>query len=168
MGVRTGRRFARFAASSLVSAAVDQAMAFVLFGSLEALMGDDSYLRVLIATLVARVCAVTLNYLINQRFVFVGEPRSGVVAGSDERGDAGSGGVAGEDSVEGVALRSRKESLPRFLALASAIMLLSSICVYAAHVYLDVDESAAKLVVDFLLFFVNYAIQRSWVFVRPV
>lgn len=159
MKCRACHRFARFVASSLVSTAVDQTMAFVLFQSLETLMGDVSYPRVLLATFIARVSAITLNYLINLRFVFVEDPCL--------REGEGAGGATAEVTAGGTALRDQRESLPRFLVLASTIMLLSSIGVYAAHVYMGVDESMAKLVVDFLLFFVNYTVQRTWVFVRP-
>lgn len=55
-------------------------------------------------------------------------------------------------------------TLPRFLMLAAFIMLCSTTGVYLAHTRLGADERIAKLVVDFCLFFVNFTVQRLWVF----
>lgn len=55
-------------------------------------------------------------------------------------------------------------TLPKFLVLAALIMLASTTGVYLAHTCLGADERVAKLVVDFCLFFVNFTVQRLWVF----
>lgn len=57
-----------------------------------------------------------------------------------------------------------RRTLPRFLILAVFIMLCSTTGVYLAHTRLGADERIAKLVVDFCLFFVNFGVQRVWVF----
>lgn len=171
-------RFLRFAASSLISTAVDQGLAFVLFHCLDGALFGADYLRIFIATLVARACSVTVNYVINQKRVFAeGAGRSSVVpaaALSAEDADEAAG-IDFDDIIEGpddavrnraVEVRPMRESLPRFLLLAVAMLLLSSVGVFAAHVALGVNESVAKLAVDFLLFFVNYYAQRAWVFAR--
>jgi hypothetical protein len=48
--------------------------------------------------------------------------------------------------------------------LAACVALLSSVGVYLCRTYLAADERLAKLVVDFCLFFLNYNVQRTWVF----
>lgn len=55
-------------------------------------------------------------------------------------------------------------SLPRFLALAALILALSSLGVWLLHTRLGANESAAKLCVDLALFFLNFSVQRRWVF----
>lgn len=167
-------RFLRFAASSLISTAVDQGLAFVLFHCLDGALFGADYLRIFIATLVARACSVTVNYVINQKRVFAeGAGRSSAALSAEDADEAA--GIDFDDIIEGpddavrnraVEVRPMRESLPRFLLLAVAMLLLSSVGVFAAHVALGVNESVAKLAVDFLLFFVNYYAQRAWVFAR--
>lgn len=130
--------FFRFAASSLSCTAVDQVLAWVLFSALRKPMHDVDFLRILVSSVIARCVSLTLNYMLNRRLVFV----------PDEDGK-----------------RPRKrESFPRFLALAAVILGLSTLGVFWAHTLLGVEEWQAKLVVDFLLFFLNYYVQRKWVF----
>lgn len=55
-------------------------------------------------------------------------------------------------------------SLPRFLLLAALVLGLSSLGVWLLHTRLGANESVAKICVDLALFFLNYNVQRRWVF----
>lgn len=184
-----GERFTRFVGSSLISTALDQVLAFLLFGWLRGVFVSADFLRIFMATLVARVCSVALNYAINMKRVFnddkadhakIEEAHAAQLAGSDEVEDVeldedDEAGIDFDDIVEGpddevrlgqVEVRPMRESLPRFIALAAFVLFLSSVGVYIGHVILGFNESASKIVCDMLLFFVNYYFQRTWVFAR--
>ena len=184
-----GERFTRFVGSSLISTALDQILAFLLFGWLRGVFVSSDFLRIFTATLVARVCSVALNYAINMKRVFnddkadhakIEEAHAAQLAGADEVEDVeldedDEAGIDFDDSVEGpddevrlgqVEVRPMRESLPRFIALAAFVLFLSSVGVYIGHVILGFNESASKIVCDMLLFFVNYYFQRTWVFAR--
>lgn len=126
------KRFVKFSLSSLSATVIDQGVAWTLFEVLRLPMAGYDFRRILVSTLVARVCSVVFNFTVNQRRVF---------AGHDWR-----------------------QTLPRFVVLAVFIMLCSTSGVYLVHTFLHADEKPAKLVVDFALFFVNFTVQRHWVF----
>lgn len=184
-----GERFTRFVGSSLISTALDQILAFLLFGWLRGVFVSSDFLRIFTETLVARVCSVALNYAINMKRVFnddkadhakIEEAHAAQLAGADEVEDVeldedDEAGIDFDDIVEGpddevrlgqVEVRPMRESLPRFIALAAFVLFLSSVGVYIGHVILGFNESASKIVCDMLLFFVNYYFQRTWVFAR--
>ena len=184
-----GERFTRFVGSSLISTALDQILAFLLFGWLRGVFVSSDFLRSFTATLVARVCSVALNYAINMKRVFnddkadhakIEEAHAAQLAGADEVEDVeldedDEAGIDFDDIGEGpddegrlgqVEGRPMRESLPRFIALAAFVLFLSSVGVYIGHVILGFNESASKIVCDMQLFFVNYYIQRTWVFAR--
>lgn len=184
-----GERFTRFVGSSLISTALDQILAFLLFGWLRGVFVSSDFLRIFTATLVVRVCSVALNYAINMKRVFnddkadhakIEEAHAAQLAGADEVEDVeldedDEAGIDFDDIVEGpddevrlgqVEVRPMRESLPRFIALAAFVLFLSSVGVYIGHVILGFNESASKIVCDMLLFFVNYYFQRTWVFAR--
>ena len=184
-----GERFTRFVGSSLISTALDQILAFLLFGWLRGVFVSSDFLRIFTATLVARVCSVALNYAINMKRVFnddkadhakIEEAHAAQLAGADEVEDVeldedDEAGIDFDDIVEGpddevrlgqVEVRPMRESLPRCIALAAFVLFLSSVGVYIGHVILGFNESASKIVCDMLLFFVNYYFQRTWVFAR--
>lgn len=184
-----GERFTRFVGSSLISTALDQILAFLLFGWLRGVFVSSDFLRIFTATLVARVCSVALNYAINMKRVFnddkadhakIEEAHAAQLAGADEVEDVeldedDEAGIDFDDIVEGpddevrlgqVEVRPMRESLPRFIALAAFVLFLSSVGVYIGHVILGFNESASKIVCDMLLFFVNYYFQRTWAFAR--
>ncbi|MDD6565452.1 MAG: hypothetical protein PUF11_01515 [Parafannyhessea umbonata] len=184
-----GERFTRFVGSSLISTALDQILAFLLFGWLRGVFVSSDFLRIFTATLVARVCSVALNYAINMKRVFnddkadhakIEEAHAAQLAGADEVEDVeldedDEAGIDFDDIMEGpddevrlgqVEVRPMRESLPRFIALAAFVLFLSSVGVYIGHVILGFNESASKIVCDMLLFFVNYYFQRTWVFAR--
>ena len=184
-----GERFTRFVGSSLISTALDQILAFLLFGWLRGVFVSSDFLRIFTATLVARVCSVALNYAINMKRVVnddkadhaqIEEAHAAQLAGADEVEDVeldedDEAGIDFDDIVEGpddevrlgqVEVRPMRESLPRFIALAAFVLFLSSVGVYIGHVILGFNESASKIVCDMLLFFVNYYFQRTWVCAR--
>ncbi|MDO4538435.1 MAG: GtrA family protein [Coriobacteriales bacterium] len=132
-------RFAHFAASSLLCTGVDQLTAWMLFSTLRPGMGDADLLRIMTASVIARVISLSLNYVINH-WLFA-------------------------HNAENVSdVRSHSKSLPRFIVLSVCILTLSCLGVWWAHTTLGAPEWQAKPVVDFLLFFVNYNLQRTWVF----
>ena len=131
--------FLRFAASSLACTTVDQLLAWLLFRVLRGPFAGAGFARILVSTIIARIASLTLNYVLNRRLVFSPQNEQG--------------------------RRPRKrESLPKFVALAAVILTLSSIGVFYAHETFGIEEWQAKLVVDFLLFFLNYYGQQKWVF----
>jgi putative flippase GtrA len=57
-----------------------------------------------------------------------------------------------------------KDAFPRYIILCVAIITASSLGVSLLHDAIGLDNSLAKPIVDGLLFFINYRIQRTWVF----
>lgn len=182
-------RFTKFVGSSLISTLVDQVMAFLLFGWLRPVFVNSDFLRIFSATLIARVCSVTVNYIINMKRVFTDDrPDHAKIEEAHEEqlkaepevedidiDEDDEAGIDFDDIVEGpddevrlgqVEVRPMRESLPRFIALAAFVLFLSSVGVYIGHTILGYNESLSKIVCDFLLFFVNYYFQRTWVFAR--
>ena len=89
---------------------------------------------ILLATVIARVCSATLNFILNKNMVFH--------------------------------IRKSKGAVWRYIVLCIAVMLVSGITVSALHALLGINSSVIKLVVDLILFVVNYRIQRNWVFAQ--
>ena len=134
------KRFMRFAGSSLICTAVDQVLAGLLFVLLRNPLRGLGFVRIMVASVIARVFSQTLNYVLNHHLVFAGGTK--------------------EDQQR----PSRRESIPRFFAVAATVLLLSTVGVYLLHTYLGFQESIAKLVMDAGLFFLNYYLQQNWVF----
>ena len=132
-------RFMRFAGSSLLCPLFDQLLAGLLFVLLREPLRNTGFLRILIASVIARCFSQTLNYLLNHHLVFSG-------------------------AEEADARPSRRESIPRFLAVATFVLGLSTIGVYLLNTFANLQESLAKILMDSLLFFVNYYLQHNWVF----
>ena len=140
-----GQRFVRFAGASALCSSLDQLVAWILFAVLKEPMAGLGFLRILIATVIARCISLTLNYALNRRLVFtldVDDPEWQRAA--------------------------RRESLPRFVALSVGILTLSTLGVYLLNSFFGVKEWLAKIVVDLTLFFLNYNVQRKWVFRNEV
>lgn len=140
------RRFVRFAGSSLICTVLDQVIAGILFLALRRPLHDAGFLRILVSNVIARIFSQTLNYALNHRIVFA--PKKG--------------------SVHENRHPSRRESLPRFFAVASLILALSTMGVYFLHTFFGIQESVAKMLMDTLLFFLNYLLQQRWVFRKGV
>ncbi len=87
-----------------------------------------------VSTVIARVASATSNYLMNYYFVFKSSEKKSVSAG-------------------------------KYVALAVAQMGASAMLVTAAiFVFAGVNEAVLKMVVDTVLFFVSYRIQKRFVF----
>lgn len=69
--------FFRFISSSVASSVVDLGIAWFLIDFLRPLMGDQHYLRILLATVIARVISIVVNYVLNRYFVFRKEDSRG-------------------------------------------------------------------------------------------
>ena len=57
-----------------------------------------------------------------------------------------------------------KGAVWRYIILCVAVMLVSGVVVSAFHDLLNINSSFIKIVVDLILFVINYRIQRNWVF----
>ena len=134
--------FFRFMSASVICMLVD-VLLFTLLKHVEFLTDlelNTPWLRalsrsvepVLLATVIARVCSATLNFLLNKNMVF--------------------------------RIKESKGAAARYFALCAAVMLASGVAVSALHALTGVNSTVIKLFVDFLLFFVNYRVQRAWVF----
>ncbi|MBP3893527.1 MAG: GtrA family protein [Atopobiaceae bacterium] len=138
-------RFLRFMSASASCSVLDQLLAGVLFSLLRNAFPDTNFLRILIANVTARVFSLSLNYTLNRRLVF---------------------SLDVEDAEW--QRNSRRESLPRFIALSAGILALSTLGVFVAHALFGVAEWKAKIAIDIALFFLNYNVQRKWVFRNEV
>lgn len=135
------QQFLRFMAASASCSTLDQLLAWLLFSALRRPLAQMGFVRILVSNVLARCVSLSLNYALNHRLVFsldVDDPE--------------------------YQRNARRESLPRFLALSAAVLALSTLGVYLAHTFLGVAEWKAKIVIDIALFFLNYNVQRVWVF----
>lgn len=64
-------------------------------------------------------------------------------------------------------IESRKGALMRYAVLVAFVMVLSAVMVASLSSWLGIDKTLVKMVVDSLLFFINYRVQRTWVFSNP-
>lgn len=127
----------KFTASSFVCSLID----IVVFTLVNILTGgvfvDNEPLRIFVATVSARVISSLTNYLLNRKAVF----RSG---------------------------KSTGRTLVRYYTLAAVQMAVSFLLVNGLIALFKVPEnllqSLIKIVVDTLLFFASYGIQRDWVY----
>ena len=138
-------RFLRFMAASASCSTLDQLLAWALFTLLREPMAGAGFLRIMASNVTARCVSLTLNYILNHRLVFTMD-----VDDPEWQRSA------------------RRESLPRFIALSAGVLALSTLGVYLAHTFLGAPEWQAKIVVDVALFFLNYNVQRKWVFRNEV
>lgn len=138
-------RFLRFMAASASCSTLDQLLAWALFTLLRRPMAGMGFLRILVSNVAARCVSLTLNYTLNHRLVF----------------------TVDVDDPEWQR-SARRESLSRFIVLSAVVLALSTLGVYLAHTFLGVEEWQAKIVVDVALFFLNYNVQRKWVFRNEV
>ena len=60
-----------------------------------------------------------------------------------------------------------KGAFLRYALLVIVVLFTSATLVNALNVYLSLDRTVAKIIVDSLLFFVNYRVQKAWVFSKP-
>ncbi len=134
--------FFKFMSTSIICMLVDVALFSLLkhWGFLAELELNTPWLRalsrsvepVLLATVIARVCSATLNFLLNKNMVFK--------------------------------IKECRGAVWRYIVLCASVMLVSGTIVSALHALTGINSTVIKLFVDFLLFFVNYRVQRAWVF----
>ncbi len=62
--------FFRFISSSITSAVVDLGVAWLLLDFLRPILGQQDFLRILLATVTARIISIMVNYMLNRHFVF--------------------------------------------------------------------------------------------------
>lgn len=128
--------FLRFSVSSLIGAAVDLIVAWVLLDLLRPFFSHtEPYQRILVASLLARIFSITVNYWLNRSFVFEKHTNS-------------------------------KRSLIRYLLLCVLIILLSATGVFVLSTMFGLNEKVSKPICDILLFLLSYKIQQRWVFTK--
>lgn len=62
--------FVKFIFSSVSSSVVDLGIAWLLIDALRPMLGEQHFLRILLATVIARVISIGVNYLLNKHLVF--------------------------------------------------------------------------------------------------
>lgn len=130
-------KFARFAAASVLSFALDIGLFSLLFYRA---FPADAPARLLLSVALARAVSLLFNYSANRYFVF-----------GDARADRAFDGKA----------------FAAYLLLAAALMAASWALMALGHALLPAASVAVlKAVVDFFLFLASYAVQRTFVF-RP-
>lgn len=147
-GVRVYGRFIRFLLASVGGFVVDILLFSLLTAALPAFSlegggvfpvfmtgnvpGDIDSARIMLATIIARICSGAVNFLLNKHIAFK----------SDEK-----------TSAEAV----------RYFVLFVCQMLVSGICTAIITKVLKI-AAFAKIIVDVVLFFISFRIQRAWVF----
>lgn len=126
----------KFMLSSLICSLIDIGLFTALNLLLIPLFGSENA-RLLTATAAARVVSSATNYLVNKKRVF--------------RSDS-----------------SVKHSAPRYYILCAAQMVVSFLCVRGLSALFGTEQSVLqsvlKIIVDTVLFFVSFGIQRDWVY----
>ena len=61
-------------------------------------------------------------------------------------------------------IKKSRGAVGRYIVLCVGVMIVSGVCVSVLHALTGVNSTVIKMVVDFLLFFVNYRVQKAWVF----
>lgn len=127
----------KYAASSLICSLIDVGL-FTLINLLTIpLFGENEALRIFVATAVARIVSSLTNYFVNQRGVFQSK-------------------------------QSVKKSIVRYYILAAAQLMVSFLLVNGLTILFGAQSSGwqtlIKAVIDTILFFFSFAIQRDWVY----
>ncbi len=127
----------KYAASSLICSLIDIGL-FTLINLLAIpVFGENETFRVFTATAVARIISSLTNYFANQRGVFQSK-------------------------------QSVKKSIVRYYILAAGQLLVSFLLVNGLSMLFGAQssgwQSLIKVVIDTILFFFSFAIQRDWVY----
>ena len=130
----------KFSASSFLSFLVD----YIVFVCIVALFGPTVSM-VLFANVFARITSAVFNYSINRNFVF---------AGYDS------------DKTSKKAEENRKSSAIKYAALAVSILLVNSMILYGLTAFTGLDPAILKVLVEVLMFFVSFTVQRKFVFAK--
>lgn len=127
----------RFMLSSALCSLIDIGLFTVINLLTVPLFGENEALRLFTATAGARVVSSMVNFLVNKHRVF----RSG---------------------------KSTAQSAVRYYILCAAQLTLSALCVRGLSLLLgagaDLWQTVIKAVVDTVLFFISFGIQRDWVY----
>ena len=95
--------------------------------------GTTLDLNTLVCAIVARICSATVNFKLNQSFVFHLKKSSGAAW--------------------------------RYIILCGVVMIVSALSTSVLKTLLPfIHPTLIKGVVDMILFFLNYRVQRAWVF----
>ena len=130
----------KFSVSSFLSFLVD----YIVFVCIVALFGPTVSM-VLFANVFARITSAVFNYSINRNFVFAGYDYDKTSRKAEENG---------------------KSSAIKYAALAVSILLVNSMILYALTAYTGVDPAILKVLVEVLMFFVSFTVQRKFVFAK--
>ena len=141
--------FFKFISSSLVATLIDLGIFTLVNGYvLQYLMsestldffGEKLSARFLVATAVARVCSSIVNFKLNKTFVFN--------------------------------LQKSRGAFLRYVVLAVCVLTISSLSVSVLNDVFHIAPNSflntlVKAIVDTILFFPNFRVQKSWVFAKP-
>ncbi len=132
--IRIYSLFFKYIVSSLLSFVVD----IVMFALFVKIFKNISYaMYIYIATVLARILSSYVNYLVNKNGVFKAKNRT---------------------KTENI------KSLIGYYILVVINVIVSSLCVNAIVKCVGWNETATKLLVDMVLFVVNFVIQREFIF----
>lgn len=131
----------KYAASSLICSLIDIGIFTLVNMLIITYLGENEALRLFLATAIARIISSLTNYLLNQRAVFRSKS-------------------------------SAKKTFVRYYILCAAqltasFLLVKGVCrLYSIPV--NLWQSVIKIVVDTVLFFLSYGIQRDWVYSEKI
>lgn len=124
----------KFLASSLSTTLVDLGLFALIFALLKERM--PGYAEI-IATVIARLVSSALNWLANHKLVF-----------------------KSEESMKASLIRYYCLAIPQMVASAGLVSLINYLFANSSTIV----TTGIKMVVDVILFFISYYIQRKWVF----
>ena len=140
--------FFKFISSSLIATLIDlgifslvnsYVLQYLMSESKVEFFGEKLSARFLVATAVARVCSSVVNFMLNKNFVF--------------------------------RLQKSKGALARYIILVICVLIVSSLSVSVISNWLNIAPNSVlntlvKAIVDTILFFLNFRIQKNWVFAQ--
>lgn len=127
------KTFIKYGFSGIISFVFD----YLLFSILSFLIGKsigDS--AIIVATVIARVCSSTLNYLLNKNKVF------------NFKGNK----------------KEQRNTVIKYFTLVVIQMFVSAFSVYYLKHLFNIDEKIIKLPVEAIIFVVNYFVQKKIIF----
>jgi len=138
--IRIYKELFRFSLSGFAGFLID----FAIFGCIVELFGKTACVM-LCANVFARLISATANYSINRNFVFAGTDNEYIEAEKKNK-----------DSVT--------NSAGKYMLLAVTILALNTALLCAVTKFLPVNPMIAKVCIEILMFFVNFTLQRRFVF----
>ena len=139
---RIYREIFKFSASSFIGFLID----YLVFVCIVALFGT-SVSAVLFANVFARIISALSNYSINRNFVFR----------SENPGNNGKDAKVKDNS---------RASAVRYAALAAGILSVNSAFLYLLTACNVADPALLKVLVELLMFFISFTVQRKFVFAK--